>query len=257
MGTDATDDPDEKPKDRRLYRLCVTLGIVGGAAGLCVGVFCLARPLVIDSRDYLYTRDVTRQLNLGVQNCAEANGTLPGPHLDGSQADNVVPVDPADRLSWRVAVLPFVGQKWLYKKFNKTEAWNSPNNFPVSSTAVRAFTDQTDDYASTHTPFRVFHDNGALWDSDPKYRIALNAIPDGSENTVLFVESTEQVPWAQFNEHRYDPAGPLPPLGRASRNSFLAAMADGSVRVVKKTVSPDTLRAIITRGGNDAPGPDW
>ena len=77
------------------------------------------------------------------------------------------------------------------------------------------------------------------------------------DHSPVIAESTVQVPWAQFNEHAYDPNGPLPELGRESRSKFLVAMADGSVRTVKKSVSPNTLRAAITRAGNDTVGPDW
>ena len=111
--------------------------------------------------------------------------------------------------------------------------------------------------ADANTRFRCFYDNGALFSTNPKDRVSISAIPDGSSNTILFAESGERVPWAQFNEWAYDPAAPPPPLGHPARDVILVAMADGSVRMVKKTVSPATLNAAITRKGGDTLGPDW
>ena len=34
-------------------------------------------------------------------------------------------------LSWRVAILPFIGQEALYRKFKLDEPWDSPRNKPL------------------------------------------------------------------------------------------------------------------------------
>lgn len=251
-----SEDPDAVPKSRRLYKLCVTLGIVGGAIGLCGGLFFVMASHAQQSAAQLSSKGSMCQLDLAVHDYNDANGTMPGPFLDGAVTNGIIPPDPADRLSWRVAILPFIEAQDLYFQFNTSERWNSPTNLPLANTHYRPLCDPLD--GKTHrTPYRVFYDNGALWDSDTKCRIPLDKIPDGASNTLLFVESTGKVPWAQFNEHHYNPEGQLPELGRSSRNTFLAAMADGSVRVVKKSLSANTLRATITRAGGDAPGADW
>lgn len=210
-------------------------------------------------------------VSLSLQNFDSAYGTPPGPSID-SQTRNpsrqldlfgmaekepvTPPANPSDRVSWRAIILPYMERDDLYRGLDFNKPWNDPVNLPVTSVPIRSYGDPIDP-PDANTRFRVFYDNGALWDTDSKRRIPLDKIPDGASNTLMFAESAERVPWAQFNEHRYDPTGPLPDLGRAGRSTFLVAMADGSVRVVKKTVSPNTLRATITRAGNDAIGPDW
>lgn len=253
-----SDDTDDKPNSRQWYKLCVTLGVVGVTIGICSGLLMWVFPFF--QREVWYHTENhkhTQQLGIAHERYDAEHHTMPGPFHDDDGRLTDIPPDPADRLSWRVSLLPYVEQDHLYRKFNLSEAWDSPTNAPVSATGVYTYTDYLDTYASTHTPYRVFYDNGAIFDSDPKNRVGLSNIHDGASNTLLVVESTIKVPWAQFNEHRYDPDGPLPPLGRADRGSFLAAMADGSVRVVKKSVSPNTLRATITRASGDAVGPDW
>ncbi len=245
------DDPDAKPKSRTWYRVCATLGILGGTITLCSGLLWLAEPMIREPSARMQSTSNMKQIGLAVHNYHDALDTLPGPFLDDTVDRSVrVPDVPSARLSWRVTILPFLEADPTYYQVQKSEPWNGPNNGPLLDIHWRTYADPLDGKTS-FTPYRVFHENGALWDSDPKRRIAIDKIPDGSANTIMIAESTVQVPWAQFNEHPFDPNGPLPELGRASRNTFFLAMADGSVRVVKKSVSPNILRAALTREGGE------
>jgi hypothetical protein len=245
-------DPDEKPKSRTAYRWCVTLGITGTLIGVCSGLVVFASIPIRDAAARMTTSGQMKQLSLSVHNYHDSMDVMPGPFLDGDLADHTIPADPARRLSWRVSVLPYIEAHDLYRRLNRSEAWDGPTNRPLTSTHYKPLSDTLDGKTSL-SPYRVFFDNGALWDSDPARRLRLDKIPDGSANTILIAESTIQVPWAQFNEHAYTPDGPLPPLGRPSRNVFLVAMADGSVRAVKKSVDPSILRAAVTRDGGEPP----
>ncbi|OWK42909.1 hypothetical protein FRUB_02506 [Fimbriiglobus ruber] len=71
------------------------------------------------------------------------------------------------------------------------------------------------------------------------------------------VEAAQTVPWAQYNELPFDPNGPLPPFGAPQRDTFLVGMADGSVRTVKKSVSPQVLKGAITANGGERLPLDW
>ena len=192
------------------------------------------------------------QICLSAHNYNDSNGKLPGPFVDKVEYGPPVtpPSDPSKRLSWRVAMLPYLEQDNLYKRLDLNQAWDSATNQPVSSTAIKTFGDPMDP-ADTNTRYRCFYDNGALWDSDPAKRISISNIPDGSSNTILFVETTDRVPWAQFNELKFDPNGGPPALGHDKRDVFLVGMADSSVRFVKKTVDPAVLKAAITRAGGE------
>jgi hypothetical protein len=83
-------------------------------------------------------------------------------------------------------------------------------------------------------------------------------ISDGTSNTLLVVESTESVPWAQPKECPFSKGGDLPSLGHADRDWVLIGLADGSVRTVSKTrLDPTFLRALITPNGSEAVPRDW
>ncbi len=264
------DDDDDRPRRRRdddddydrpprksgsgMKIVLIVLGIVGVVVvALGAGLF-FAVQKVREAAARMQSSNNLKQLSIGMQSYTDVNGKLSGPFVD--PPPGVSPLPPADRLSWRVEILPYIEQDNVYRSIQRGQAWNSPANQPFTSQPIKTFTDPND-MADANTRFRCFYDNGALFSTNPKDRIATNAIPDGASNTIMFAESGERVPWAQFNEWAFDPAAPPPPLGHPTRDTFMVGMADGSVRVVKKTVSPAALNAAITRAGNDAPGPDF
>ena len=67
----------------------------------------------------------------------------------------------------------------------------------------------------------------------------------------MVVEGGEAVPWTKPAELPYAPDKPLPLLGGMFVGGFNAAFADGSVRFLKDSIDPKTLRAIITRNGGE------
>jgi hypothetical protein len=171
-------------------------------------------------------------------------------------------------LSWRVAILPFIGEPGLYRQFKLDEAWDSPHNIKMLPYMPRVLQlpsgkqKQGDRYCF----FQVFVGTGTAFETKGKLHAKLGReglllpddfLPDGAENTLLIVETAEGVPWTKPVDLAYDPRQPLPNLGGDSKDDFLASMADGQWYFVKRTVSEKTLRALITRNAGDVPGNDW
>jgi hypothetical protein len=71
------------------------------------------------------------------------------------------------------------------------------------------------------------------------------------------VEADDRVPWTKPQELTYSPQKPLPALGGHYNGDFLVALADGSVRIVRKTTSETAIRAAITANGGEIPPSDW
>jgi hypothetical protein len=260
------DDEDDRRYDRPPPRkstawvVFMVLGIVGAVLlVVCVGGFFLLMPAVTKVREAsarMQTSNNLKVLALGAHNYESAYDTMPGPFVDTNDRGLPPPSDPKDRLSWRVELLPYMEQEYLYRGIDRSQAWDSPVNKPFTGTAIKTLGDPNDP-TDNATRFRCFYDNGAFFSTDKKDRVSIAGVKDGAANTILFVETTERVPWAQFNELPYSPSGPMPQLGHPTRDVFLVAMADGSVKPVKKTVSEATLRAAITRAGKDTVGADW
>ena len=218
------------------------------------------------------------QMSLAMQTCNDATGTLP-PAASCDASGKPL-------LSWRVLILPYLGEDALYKQFNLNEAWDGPHNLPLLSQMPKVYALPGDTSAQPgYTYYRVFvskdlNNNGKRAAFDPPRPGAagpfappgmgppdVNPVPqhgpritdflDGTSNTILVAEAATAVPWTKPDELIYDPNAPLPPLGGHFTGGFQVVMADGSIHWVSKSVSETTLRAAITRDGGEVLGLDW
>lgn len=77
---------------------------------------------------------------------------------------------------------------------------------------------------------------------------------DGLAQTVLVGESRRPVPWTKPEDLPLDMTVPLSGLGSHHgyhNNGFNALFADGSVRFLKRSITPGVLGSILTRDGNE------
>jgi hypothetical protein len=150
-------------------------------------------------------------------------------------------------LSWRVALLPYLGEEELYGKFKLDEPWDSPRNKKLSEKVLLPF-DLPDSHGATH--FQVFAGPGTMFDG--KDGIAWNDVPDGREKTILLIEAAESVPWTKPADLTYAADKPLPKLGAFTKGGYYALFADGNVRFLPDETDPALLRKLITRSGGEA-----
>jgi serine/threonine-protein kinase len=161
-------------------------------------------------------------------------------------------------LSWRVDILPFVEQDKLYKQFHRDEPWDSEHNKKLLELMPKIFAapHELKPAEPYNTYYQVFVGKDAPFAAGRKTRF--NDFTDGTTNTFLIVEAGEAVPWTKPIDLPFDAKGPLPKLGGLFQDGFHAAMADGTVRFVKRSMPDLTLRALITpAGGEVIPAKDW
>ena len=183
-----------------------------------------------------------KQISLAQHNYESANDSFPKPyHYQGPAGGE--PEKPVDRLSWRVAMLPYLEQENLYKQFRLGEPWNGANNLPLSNQTVKALTHPADTPPSPDSRYRIFYGGGAAYDLNRPCSVI--TISDGLSNTIAVVEGGERVTWTQFNDYPFRKDGPLPMLGLPDAKVFQAALFDGSVRSFRKTIDPNVLKSAI------------
>ena len=173
-------------------------------------------------------------------------------------------------LSWRVAILPYIEQRPLYKQFKLDEPWDSPNNKKLIAEIPKMYVlpARLEEASEGLTHYRVFvslpkADKSGLTafdapgpqvDSSPR-GVGLRDILDGPSNTLSVVESADPVVWTKPDDLVYDPSKPLPKLGFFFGGKANAAFADGFVRTIKKDTPEATLRKLITRANGEVLGP--
>ncbi len=148
-----------------------------------------------------------RSAALGIHNYQSAYSYFPPP------VDSRGPDGPTG-LSWRVHILPFLGEVELWKKFKLDEPWNSPANkklLPEMPAIYSQFSSQlmmpVDGPKGMTMMLAPAGENTIL--GAPK-RVTFGNISDGSSNTVLLVivKDSLAVPWTAPQDYQFDPKDP-------------------------------------------------
>ena len=147
--------------------------------------------------------------------------------------------------SWRVLLLPHLGQQQLFDQFHRDEPWDSEHNKKLlarmpSVYAIPRNTKNKD--ANEQTYFQVFVGPGAGFEGRQGPRIPID-FQDGTANTLLVAEAAEAVPWTSPRDLVYQPGQPLPKLGGHIPGRFNAAYVDGHARTLKTNLPEKVLRA--------------
>jgi hypothetical protein len=155
-------------------------------------------------------------------------------------------------LSWRVTLLPFLGEQALYNKFHLDEPWDGPHNKPLLDQMpdIYAPINPKDEESRHSTYYQVFAGPGALFGGNEG--TGLGEIKDGATFTIMVVEAARPVPWTKPEDLPFDKEKPVPELGGVFKEGFHALTAGGSVRFLRRPLNPEVLRALITPNGGEA-----
>jgi hypothetical protein len=155
-------------------------------------------------------------------------------------------------LSWRVLLLPYLGQESLYSRFRLDEPWDSPNNLPLLDQMPELYAlppRKARNVTPNHTVCHVFIGKGAAFENADV--IALDDFPDGTSNTMLVFEGGEPAPWTKPDEIAFDPDAPLALPRAYFTDLYRIGFADGSVKHLSARTVKMSLRAMVTRNGGD------
>jgi hypothetical protein len=163
-------------------------------------------------------------------------------------------------LSWRVHLLPFLGENKLYQEFHLDEPWDGTHNKELIARLPAIY--QGPNRKLTREGKTVYlapvGPAAAFTDGAEGLRMPQD-FPDGTSNTIFFVEADDEhaAVWTKPDDLKYDPEHPQKGLGGHFEGGFLVGLADGTVRFLRKKISDKTLRAAFTRNGGESLGDDW
>jgi hypothetical protein len=159
--------------------------------------------------------------------------------------------------SWRVAILPYIEHQDLYNQYNFDEPWDSPSNRKLLDHMPAIYAYPGPDGRPTsrsHPSYFVFTGPSTIGGAERGSQI--QEITDGTSNTIHAVEARREVPWTKPEDIAFDPNAPMPELGGFTPDGFNALFGDGSVRYIKKSINPMTLKCLITRDGGEVVSSD-
>jgi len=221
-----------------------------GAAAASIGTLLPAVDNVRGAATRMKDSNNLKQLALAMHAYHDNNGRLPA--QDGTSPDR-----PKGALSWRVHLLPFIEQEALYKEFKLDEPWDSDHNKKLIAKMPSTYASPFASDPPNQTRYKVFSGSGAVVYPGSKTR--LTDIADGTSNTILIVGGGRPVIWTQPDDVPFTGANVAPAvLALPGQTGCHVALCDGSVLWIELSrLSPDTLKAAITRAGDEVLGPDW
>ena len=158
--------------------------------------------------------------------------------------------------SWRVLLLPFLGEEELYRQYDFQKPWDSPENLRLTDripAVYRCPSDTAPPPGKTRYVVVVGNDTAFVG----RESVKLSQIRDGTSNTIMFVESNTPVTWLAPIDLRYDDlslevnSSEENQLGSPHPAGMLTTVCDGSVRYVPDSTNKESIKALLTRSGGE------
>ena len=144
-------------------------------------------------------RDNIRKLTTAIHDYESKHGHIPPPYS--------IAADGTPLHSWRVLLLPFLGEKSLYDEIDLNKPWDDPVNIPFHDQMPEVYCCASIKYYSkwrstgNTTAYIVVLGSGTAWDANnpPSLNQILNS--DGISKTIAIIESeNHRIPWMSTND---------------------------------------------------------
>lgn len=199
-------------------------------------------PLADEATGALRRRESTNQmklLHLALINYLDAHKHFPPVAITDAQGRPL--------LSWRVAILPFLEQERLYKRFHLDEPWDSEHNRKLIEQMPDVFRSFASAAPSDRTSFVVATGPGTVFEAP--HGIKIGEITDGTSNTLLAWETDDEhaVVWTQPGDVTFDSEQPSAHFASAYPDGRLLLFCDGSVQFIKRPLDEEVIRRLVIR----------
>ncbi|HLN29681.1 MAG TPA: DUF1559 domain-containing protein [Gemmataceae bacterium] len=156
-------------------------------------------------------------------------------------------------LSWRVHILPYLGQEALYKEFHLNEPWDSEHNKALIKRMPKVYSCPGAKGSLAGKTTYLGPVGAAMMFTGDSQGIQIKDVTDGTSNTIFVVDASDDraVIWTKPDDLKIDAKDPLAGLVGHHPDGFNAAFADGSVHFIAKGVDKAVLHALFTRNGGE------
>lgn len=184
-----------------------------------------------------------RQIAIGFHNFHAANNGLP---------NSVYVSEYGKKYSWRIAILPYIGEQEIYDQYRFNEEWNSPHNTRVTSRMPDFFRSDMDDTQTTSSSWYMLTGPKGALDTESSWHIQDLSNRDGTSKTIIAVEAKQNIHWAHPVDIALAPEDKIPSFGGYHKGGFNAMFADASIQFVDENTSPEVVWKLFTADGGES-----
>jgi hypothetical protein len=207
-----------------------------------------------DGRQVAGTLPFARDRRIASQGNLKALGVAMDKYLKVARAYPATYKDRKPLLSWRVLLLPYLGQEELFKEFKIGEPWDSEHNKKLIDKMPKVFAIPGTSPKPGHTHYQVFVGPGTAFEPRPADEDGFDSLDfilaDGLSSTIFVAEAAEPVIWTKPDDLPYDPKKPLPNLGVYPDGAHVL-MGDGSVWRLSPQATEKGIRAAVERNDGE------
>jgi len=165
--------------------------------------------------------------------------------------------------SWRVLLLPFLGEEELYRQYRFDEPWDGPSNRALAAKVPAVYACPASAGHQGITNYVAIVGRSTPWPE--QYSTRLDDILDGPSNTIQLIEFPDSdVLWLEPRDRTHrdftSPEGRSHLPGAHNGDQVAHCLfADGSVRLISMNfIQWETLKALLsTHGGRPLARIDW
>ena len=190
------------------------------------------------------TTNSMKQLALAMHNFHDNWNAFPAQSLVDKQGKRL--------LSWRVMVLPYLGQYALYQEFHQDEPWDSEHNQKLIEKMPAVFRSAGKNAKPGTTRFVApLTKRSTMGRVGPA--VSMQNIVDGTSNTIWLVQADEShaVIWTKPDDLVIDEKDPIGSMIGPETKGFWTSFADGSVRFLSRDIDATTLMNLFSIDGGE------
>lgn len=164
--------------------------------------------------------------------------------------------------SWRVLILPYLGEKRLYTMYDMSKPWNAPENMAVQSQMPEVFLSPgvTNPLLASESSYMLVTGPGTMF--PPSGPVARSAVTDGGANTLLVVETqNSSTVWTEPKDLDVtklpSQIGALGGIGGTHQGGATAVFVDGEAAWLPSDTSKAVIDSLLSPSGGEAVEGAW